>query len=326
MISVGILLLTFLIFSKQKKITFYGIAATKEVEINYNLPVIVKEVFVQPGNKVKKGTPLLRVGIVPANSDLLTNDYKKNEVLASQAFWEETLISEIKNTTAARDLAIQKLDQQILNMESELRYNKEVTGRLESISAENDAVSFQQEKIDMLKEQRISLKKKYATLLQTFEEEKITGSKPFQEKMGELDAQLAYEADLKEGKIIINAPVDGIIGEILCKPNTYFEEFENLMVFYESHPEMVKGYVYENNISDLKTGDKFEIESSADNNKVYRGTVLSLGSRIVEIPERLRKLPQIKTYGREINITIDSQNNELLQKEKVMLELINSNK
>ncbi|HRW74331.1 MAG TPA: hypothetical protein P5563_00425 [Saprospiraceae bacterium] len=51
-----------------------------------------------------------------------------------------------------------------------------------------------------------------------------------------------------------------------------------------------------------------------------RGQVVALGTRVVEIPERLRKMPEIKTYGREILVAIPPAN-EFLQKEKVQLFL-----
>jgi hypothetical protein len=49
--------------------------------------------------------------------------------------------------------------------------------------------------------------------------------------------------------------------------------------------------------------------------------VIGMGHRIVEIPERLRKIPEIKTYGREVLIQIPSDN-KFLQKEKVVLTFI----
>ena len=47
---------------------------------------------------------------------------------------------------------------------------------------------------------------------------------------------------------------------------------------------------------------------------------MGMGSRIIEIPDRLRKNPTFKTYGREIQVEIPSDN-QFLQKEKVILKL-----
>ena len=52
-----------------------------------------------------------------------------------------------------------------------------------------------------------------------------------------------------------------------------------------------------------------------------KGVVTTLGSRIVEIPPRLRKIKELKTFGREIIIEIPSDN-PFLQKEKVILNLV----
>ena len=51
--------------------------------------------------------------------------------------------------------------------------------------------------------------------------------------------------------------------------------------------------------------------------------ITGLGSRIVEIPDRLRKNPDLKTYGREVLISIPPTN-FFLQKEKVILNLLKS--
>jgi hypothetical protein len=49
------------------------------------------------------------------------------------------------------------------------------------------------------------------------------------------------------------------------------------------------------------------------------GVISGLGHRIIEIPERLRKIPELRTYGREVLIEIPN-NNHFLQKEKVLLQ------
>ena len=53
----------------------------------------------------------------------------------------------------------------------------------------------------------------------------------------------------------------------------------------------------------------------------YTGKVIGLGSRIVEIPSRLRKIEAIKAYGREVLIEI-SKENCFLQNEKVSIKFI----
>jgi hypothetical protein len=68
----------------------------------------------------------------------------------------------------------------------------------------------------------------------------------------------------------------------------------------------------------VNVGDSLEVYSLKVPGMVYDGVVTGLGSRIVEIPSRLRKLPEFKTYGQEVILSIPVVNG-FLQKEKVGL-------
>ena len=107
-------------------------------------------------------------------------------------------------------------------------------------------------------------------------------------------------------------------GNILCKKGEHISAFNTLINFYERNPTIVKGYVHESLILEVQVGDSLRITSSLHPSQQVKGEVIGLGSRIVEIPARLRKIPDIKTYGREVLIRIPSDN-PFLQKEKVML-------
>ena len=95
-----------------------------------------------------------------------------------------------------------------------------------------------------------------------------------------------------------------------------------MISFYEQNPTLVKGFVYENLRLAVEVGDTLDVVSVQHPEHRCQGVVTGLGSRIVDIPERLRKTPDYKTYGREVLIAIPPENN-FLQKEKVRLNLVN---
>jgi len=113
-----------------------------------------------------------------------------------------------------------------------------------------------------------------------------------------------------------------LIGNILCKEGENISSFSTLINFYERNPTLVKGFVHESLILEVQEGDSLVVSSTLHPEQKTSGEVIGLGSRIVEIPERLRKMPELKTYGREVLIRIPSNNN-FLQKEKVMLNSLN---
>jgi len=127
----------------------------------------------------------------------------------------------------------------------------------------------------------------------------------------------------EEKSLQILAPSDGLIGNILCKEGENIAAFTTLINFYERNPTIVKGYVHESLILQVKEEDSLLVSSSLHPYQPIRGEVIGLGSRIVEIPERLRKIPELKTYGREVLIKIPAAN-PFLQKEKVILNTINT--
>jgi hypothetical protein len=137
--------------------------------------------------------------------------------------------------------------------------------------------------------------------------------------------RLEYEKDYFENetkKLEIVAPSDGLIGNMRCKEGEHISKFNTLISFYQQNPTIVTGFVHENLILHVKIGDTLEVSSSLHPDHKGFGKVSGLGYRIVEIPERLRKRPEIKTYGREVLIEIPP-NNPFLQKEKVVLNLLN---
>jgi len=119
-------------------------------------------------------------------------------------------------------------------------------------------------------------------------------------------------------KLSVYAPTDGLIGNVHCIDGENVSAFNTLISFYERNPTLVKGFVHEKLILEVKLGDVLRVSSNQHPHHVVSGTVAGLGTRIVEIPERLRKIADFKTYGREVLIRIPADN-PFLQKEKVTL-------
>jgi multidrug resistance efflux pump len=118
--------------------------------------------------------------------------------------------------------------------------------------------------------------------------------------------------------MIITAPYDGLVGNIHGRVGEHQSSFSTLVTFYEQHPTLVKGYVHESLLLQVKLNDSLDVVSMVRPELFCRGQVVALGTRVVEIPERLRKMPEIKAYGREILVAIPTKN-DFLQKEKVQL-------
>jgi len=151
--------------------------------------------------------------------------------------------------------------------------------------------------------------------------DKLTASdNPLEVQIRKVEKDLEYY-EANSVKVSILAPTDGLIGNIHCMESENISSFRSLISFYEENPTRVKGFVHESMILEVNVGDTLEVVSSLHPENRCLGIVTGLGTRIVEIPERLRKMPQVKNYGREVLIAIPPENS-FLQKEKVMLNFI----
>ena len=283
---------------------FYGFAENKETELSHDKPVLVEKILVTPGQEVKKGQILLEVqqDIINFKIERVNYDIEQTEINDQRQ--RNNLLDQIARLEAKRSSKIAAIRAEIENVETAILFQKNLLIDLKSLD-DNDVVFTNTLNQKTLESQTIDRAREHPEAVS--QKEALKNEKEF------------YQKEQKKLKIL--APSNGIVGNILCKEGENFSAFSTLVNFYESSPTIVKGYVHESLILQVEHQDTLKVNSSLHPSHFIHGQVIGLGSRIVEIPERLRKSPDIKTYGREVLISIPSTN-PFLQKEKVMLNTI----
>lgn len=314
---VGILIL--LSYSmRSKTASFYGFAENKETEINHISDILVVKIHVENGQEVRKGDLLIEVkdAIIPSKIDglKLEKDVIKQNVLLRK--------SEIRNKIASikleRDIRLKDADAKIAELEKEIQLNESLYEGLKTIETEkSDYTNPNAVKLEFLKQSRIDIIKLAEEDIRIQYDLLASVESPSKVKSEILNTEIAHYEREKD-KLSIYAPSDGLIGNVTCKEGENISAFSTLMNFYKHNPTLVKGFVHESMILQVQVGDVLEVSSSLHPDVKIEGKVFGLGSRIVEIPERLRKIPEHKTYGREVLIKIPEEN-DFLQKEKVLL-------
>lgn len=320
----AVLPLCFLLYRMQSAVGtssafFYGFAENKETELSHNRPVKVGEIFVSPGQEVVKGTLLMEVTQAEVAQKINEKGYdlERLRLLATERKLE--LRQRIRQVEVRKETKIAAVENEIQTVEAAIQRNQELREGLTSISTPSPSTTATandlrltnlRAEIELLSEPLdLEISQLKAALREI--------DKPVIASQKKLESELDYYATEKEALAIL-APSDGIIGNVLCKPGEYVAAFSTMIDFYERNPTVTKGFVHESLIPEVKIGDKLKVSSSLHPDQWIDGTVTGLGSRIVEIPERLRKIPDFKTYGREVLIQIPG-NNTFLQKEKVMV-------
>jgi multidrug resistance efflux pump len=301
---------------------FYGFAENKQTEISHNRNVLISKIHVKNGQEIKKGDLLLEV--IDEEIDLKIDALKieGNAVDVNS----ESKIQEIKNKInqiqTAKNAEIVGLKSDIIELEKEIVLNKSLYEGLKTIQKnKKEYQSSDNIKLTYLKEslQNVEL----AFQREVTEQKQLLNrvTKPGQLKSQSINAELDHYRMIEE-HLSIYAPFDGLVGTISCKEGENISSYSSLLDLYKHNPTQVKGFVHESMILEVAIGDKLEVASTLHPRIKVVGEVIGLGSRIVEIPERLRKVADFKTYGREVVVEIPSDN-QFLQKEKVSLNISN---
>ena len=301
---------------QRETLVFYGFAENKETEINAEYPVEVKKLFVTTGQKVKAGMILAETSQAELPQKSLNAEMRIAEAEAEKIGRAAEIRAAITEAEIKKMRDLAEVDNKIVEAESEIKRNKAL---LQDLGADVSGTSGVDAKIAALRGEKELIERAFAIKKKNLEQELNLVNLPSDAEIQRLQNESDYfSGQTKNFKI--TAPSDGLIGNIHVKEAEFVRSFNTLITFYEENPTSVQGFVHESMILKVAVGDSLEVVSSLHPEAKTQGVVTGLGSRIVEIPSRLRKMPEIKTYGREILIQIPAANS-FLQKEKVILRL-----
>lgn len=304
---------------KTTPLSFHGFAENAETEINLDYDVEVTKVLVVPGQAVKQGEVLLEVKNIKLAQDIINNNQEINILRAEKKAWVEEEQGKLKTLELNKESDLAGLKQDIEQYKTEINYLKQLWQGLKTIPDSLNLSFLNLDKKISEKELEIIQKTNYYdTQINVLKQSIKYGQNPYLQQEIKLSSANDYTGQRIQ-KLKILAPHDGLIGNVHCSEGEFIDAFSPLITYYEPNPTQVKAYVLENQAFQVNLRDTFKIISVRDENLQYEGILIGLGSRIVEIPERMRKIPEIKSYGREVVIQVPSDN-RLIQKEKVRLQ------
>jgi multidrug resistance efflux pump len=303
-------------------VTFYGFTENKETEINFNYSVAVSKIYVTPGQRVKAGAPLLDMYRIKTKETLADQPYRIETLRAKEKTWKSERQGDIQAIKSKERVKLAAIDADILKLKEQKAFQASLYKNLKSLEQKDKNFAILDSRIAALEREKTLVKASFEQEIKNVEQAIRVGGSPYLTEIKRLEAEQTFEAATKTIDVQVKAPSDGLIGNIYCKEVEHIPSYKTLISFYEPNPSLVKGFVHEDLILHVSLQDSFLIRSTKNPELFCFGVVTGLGSRIVEIPERLRKIPDLKTYGREILVSISKDNN-FLQKEKVLLEFLN---
>jgi multidrug resistance efflux pump len=296
--------------------TFLGYTDTQENQLKLDISAYVDKIHVTQGQTVKRGDILVDLSKVEMDKDLRSIDLEigsLNEKRGITIIEYQAQIDKMNSETAQKTAL---LNEEIKVEESKLQYAKSILNPTVASQAQDQASNPILARIAALKSEIVTVKSAAQKLLVSYQ--------------NLIDAETKKRADVnllidrksyiiqEKNKLKIVAPFDGIIGNINIKAHEYVDRQHDLISFYEQNPSKAVGYIHESLSLSVNIGDSVTLKSTLHPGQIIKGKVVGKGYRIVEIPERLRKIPQYKTYGMEIFIELPTPNS-LFQKEIIQI-------
>ncbi len=302
-------------------VVFFGFAENKDTEINRDFSLQIKKVHVTPGTYVKAGDLLLEVSRSDIEPEISGIEKDVEFLKAETRRLEAELRGELRGIEARKQEKLADIEANIRTLEAQLELNKKLMGGTESVQVSEELIknSPDAKRIQSLRAEKALIEETAAADIARINNEMANLGKPSKVKIAKMENEKEFLESQKD-QLSVLAPSDGLIGNVHCKEGEHIRAFTSLISFYEENPTLVKAYVRENLLAYINVGDSIDIKAAARPENLTRGMVTGLGSRIVEVPERLRKIPEQKTYAREVLISIPSSNT-FLQKEKVVVDI-----
>ena len=326
-IAVGVIV--FLTIMHQGESTeFYGIAETREITLSSENAVEINEIHVVPGQAVSNGELIVKLKNPALTMKINEISHMLEGLKAQDIVTTESINSQIAELEARKTALLNEINYKIKKLQAQYAINKQLSSGLKSLgngpptgigNNTPNPIQLEIEGLEISRKLTIEPLKIKTNMLQR----QLTSLEdPVTIRIALLEKELNLLLEEKK-KLFIYAQISGIIGSVRCKQGEQIAPFETILTLHAKSPSYIRGYVHEFAYSKVTPGIKAKVTSLADRSNKLSGKVVGVGSRIIEYPLRLQKTPDVRVYGREVQIEIPEVNNFLLG-EKVLISVFDS--
>ncbi|MFZ4543145.1 MAG: HlyD family secretion protein [Saprospiraceae bacterium] len=302
----------------ESETTFFGTAENEGIVLNYDHTVLVKRVFVKNGAMVKKGDTLAI--FYRTELDRQTID-KKNEIasieLENSARFKEKEF-EIKNLEAKKSTLQLGLNHEQQLLASESNIQRELLNLIDKNQSATGS-NIKSERIRTLKEQITALEQQINVQKTGIKQNQEADKTIANQKIAHVGQELNFiESERK--KLILLAPMTGFVEQVFITENTIEPQLKPLVKLNPTGTNRVKGFIYETAEISCRLGDTVQMSSVGRPNIITTGHFIGVSPEMVELPIRLRKSPEIRSWGREVYVQLAPDNNFYIG-EKIKIKL-----
>jgi hypothetical protein len=307
-------------FSKH---TFFGSAEVEGQVVNAEYAILIQKVLIKAGQNVHKGDTL---GVF-ARSDF--NELNRRSVEKSgeikqfqtekQAKWVE-ITQEMALLEAKKAGSVSEVEAQIKLLELENGVQTELRKLIADNRADNltTASNLRLEKIKVLQASILQIDKQI-NQQKVLLEAQIKANQVIYDAKIALSQQEHSLIQNDQKQFVLIAPVDGFVETVAMTLNQVMPARQELVKINPAKPTRVRGFLSEMGDLRCNVGDTIELHSVARPTLKTHGIYLTGNPAVTEMPLRLRRYTEIKSWGREIFIQLPDTHRFYIG-EKIMMQ------
>lgn len=293
----------------QSSNTFFGTAETESQSINMEYTALIERMYVRIGQQVKRGDTLAVVSRSELDRNSSDNSLEIVQLTTERNADKAILQRDRELLKASYATKQSELEAEIRVLETEKNLQADLRKAIGSTttSTETSASNLKAQEIAGLKRTISENEKQLQEELKHVDAQIQTGESVYQAELKRLRKTSDF-LDAERAHLVITSPVDGYVESVGAGPNEIVQEYRELLKINPRQPNKVIGFVHESVEIPLLPGDTVFLSSVSRPDVVFSALLSGSSSRMVELPFRLRKFTELKTWGRELYIQLPADN------------------
>ena len=305
-------------FTNSSQTTLFGSAETQGQILNYEYPVLVRKIYVRPGDPIRKGDTLmvLERPELDKQATLKNNEIQVN--VAENQAKSQNIDKELERLKTDYATKVNDIKSQIQLLEAEEKTQAAIRLVVEN-NKNSGGKSLLVEKINTLKNAISVEQQRYDAQTRELYQQRVAETSVSQSKKNTVQQEISFLEEAK-GKLVLFAPIDGYVETILAFENEIAPQYKELMKINSKQPDMVKGFLPEAANVMYQLGDSVGLQSSTRPDIITKGVLVGSTPQLVELPDRLAKLQNFKSWGREVYVKL-LPSNDFFIGEKIIITI-----
>lgn len=314
--AVGLVLLFYSLNYQGGEEAMLAQVESEVMAVSYQKAVLVKNIYVTPGQVVDSGDLLIKVERPDLELDLDKKITEKNHtekrIVEADEIYRNALNLLTTEYKRKKTLLLSEKDE----LEYELKLINERKRKLDSISnipfITGDSLLKKQ--IELVDSQLKSLDDEFSLEKRKLQNTLENDTFHLKSELLIIEQEIV-DLENENKQLLRKAEKKGTIGNLYVQLNELAPPYKTLLSVYDINPTLIKAFVHEKGVQNLKIGSTVMVESI---NREYsiEGQIIEIGSRVTAYPDKINPLMNQKSYGQEIFINIPDEN-DFLNGEKV---------